>query len=102
MNEGRMYPNCKDIVKQEYLKFWFQNSFMLQDAKEFCVCVCVYVCVCVCGGGGVFCHCFLILEIDVEKSLMQKNTQVYISISHQSNDITAYPIAAGKFHCRFV
>ena len=34
MNEGRMYPNCKDIVKQEYLKFWFQNSFMLQDAKE--------------------------------------------------------------------
>ena len=52
MNEGRMYPNCKDIVKQEYLKFWFQNSFMLQDAKEFCVCV---------GGGGVFCHCFLIL-----------------------------------------
>lgn len=39
MNEGRMYPNCKDIVKQEYLKFWFQNSFMLQDAKELCVCV---------------------------------------------------------------
>ena len=93
MNEGRMYPNCKDIVKQEYLKFWFQNSFMLQDAKEFCVCV---------WGGGWFCHCFLILEIDVEKSLIQKNTQVYISISHQSNDITAYPIAAGKFHCRFV
>lgn len=33
-----MYPNCKDIIKQEYLKFWFQNSFTFLDAKEFYVC----------------------------------------------------------------
>ena len=91
MNEGRMYPNCKDIVKQEYLKFWFQNSFTFRDAKEFYG-----------GGGAGSVVVFFILEIDVEKSLMPKNTQVYISISHQSNDITACPIAAGKFHCRFV
>lgn len=89
MNEARMYPNRKDVVKQEYLTFWSQNPFTCQDAKEFFFL----------NVGSVI---FFTLEIKAEKSLKQKNTQGHISVSHQSNDITTCPVAAGEFHCRFV
>lgn len=45
-------------------------------------------------------HFFFILEMKAEKGLKQTSTQVYISISQQSNYITCH-LAAGNFYCRF-
>lgn len=80
----------QNIIKQTYLNILVSESLCtLRPQRVFFFFNADYIY-----------HFFFILEMKAEKGLKQTSTQVYISISQQSNYITCH-LAAGNFYCRF-